>query len=362
MRVWECCVIAFHQHWWFKQGSIRAYPCPLVTDAMNTSTSPALVYFELLADRAKTPSALLLNLLGDRVEVLRTFVGNDDFKILSARFPCLLMDVGTMSGEMVEVATEVGCRPIPQAAVYYASSLAMELPASAKWIAGDWYLAPPAKPTSAQAASRALALQLVQLVAADADTHEIEAVLRRDPTLSYHLLRVVNSLGMGMSRQITSFSQAILILGRTQLRRWLNLMLFSSRQGDERSAMLLGHVAVRARIMELLAKCSGMDRAGQDSAFMAGMFSLLGVLFGMPLDEVLRPLKISDALSAAVLEHQGDLGHLLKTVECVECRDTPQLAAHLDALQVPYAEFSTLSVQAYAWMLDVIRDRGGMNV
>jgi len=95
---------------------------------------------------------------------------------------------------------------------------------------------------------------------------------------------------------------------------------------------------------------------------MAGMFSLLGVLFGMPLDEVLRPLKISDALSAAVLEHQGDLGHLLKTVECVECRDTPQLAAHLDALQVPYAEFSTLSVQAYAWMLDVIRDRGGMNV
>jgi EAL and modified HD-GYP domain-containing signal transduction protein len=263
---------------------------------------------------------------------------------------------------MAEAAAKAGCKLIPKAAVHCASGLAIELPALAKWIAGDWYLAPPAKPIGAQAASRTLALQLVQLVAADADTHEIEAVLRRDPTLSYHLLRVVNSLGMGMSRQITSFSQAILILGRAQLRRWLNLMLFSSRQGDERSAMLLSRVAVRARIMELLAKYSGMDRAGQDSAFMAGMFSLLGVLFGMPLAEVLRPLKISDALSAAVLGHQGDLGHLLKTVECVECRDTTQLTTLLDALQVPYAEFSTLIVQAHVWMLDVIRDRGGVNV
>lgn len=332
------------------------------TNEMNTPTSPAIVYFELLADRSKTPSALLLSLPGDGVEVLRAFAGDDDFQVLSARFPCLLMEAGTIFEEMAEAAAEAGCRLIPQAAVHYSDSLAMELPLSAQWIAGNWYLAPPAKPTGAQAASRALALQLVQLVAADADTHEIEAVLRRDPTLSYHLLRVVNSLGMGMSRQITSFSQAILILGRAQLRRWLNLMLFSSRQGDERSAMLLGRVAIRARTMELLAKSSGMDRAGQDSAFMAGMFSLLGVLFGSPLAEVLRPLKISDALSAALLEYQGDLGRLLKAAECAECRDTLQLVTLLDALQVPYMEFLALNLQAHAWMVDVIRDRRGANV
>jgi EAL and modified HD-GYP domain-containing signal transduction protein len=157
----------------------------------------------------------------------------------------------------------------------------------------------------AQAASRALALQLVQLVSADADTHEIEALLRQDPTLSYHLLKLVNSLGMGTGRRVTSFSQAILILGRSQLRRWLNLMLFSSREGDPRSAMLLSRVAVRARSMELLSKALGEDKHHQEQAFMVGMFSLLGVLFGMPLEEVLKPLTISESVQQACCRTTG---------------------------------------------------------
>ncbi|MBV5336453.1 MAG: HDOD domain-containing protein, partial [Deltaproteobacteria bacterium] len=114
-----------------------------------------------------------------------------------------------------------------------------------------------------------------------------EAVFRQDPILAYHLLRLVNSLCIGVDKHISSFSQAILILGRHQLKRWLNLMLFAANRDDYRTPMLMARVAVRARSMELLAKAGGFDRSEQDQAFMAGMFSLLGVLFGMPLSEVL---------------------------------------------------------------------------
>jgi hypothetical protein len=103
------------------------------------------------------------------------------------------------------------------------------------WVEGDWPLQAPACSSSAQAASRATALQLVQLVANEAHTHEIEEVLRREQTLSYQLLKLVNSLAMGAGHKVTSFSQAILILGRQQLRRWLNLMLFAARSDDVRS-------------------------------------------------------------------------------------------------------------------------------
>ena len=233
------------------------------------------------------------------------------------------------------------------------------LPPQAEWIVGNWYMMPAAKPVGSQAASRAMALQLVQLVSADADTHEIEAVLRRDPALSYHLLRVVNSLGMGMRRQITSFSQAILILGRAQLRRWLNLMLFSARTGSEGSSMLLARVATRARLMELLAKTSGLDKSDQDSAFMAGMFSLLGILFGMPLEDVLRPLKISDTLQSALLRREGSIGDLLAMAEAAECTDFAVLASRLQALPLPASEFNLLTVQAHTWMLDVVRESAG---
>ena len=91
---------------------------------------------------------------------------------------------------------------------------------------------------------------------------------------------------------------------------------------------------------------------------MAGMFSLLGILFGLPLDEVLKPLTISDALLAAVLRHEGELGQLLKTVEAAERRELAALPALLAALQVAHAEFDLLTVQAHAWMVDITRDSG----
>jgi c-di-GMP-related signal transduction protein len=233
------------------------------------------------------------------------------------------------------------------------------MPPQVKWVVGNWPLQPPAKALGPQAASRALALQLVQQVAADADTHEIEALLRRDPTLSYHLLRLVNSLGMGTGRKITSFSQAILILGRQQLRRWLNLMLFAAKEGDVRSAMLLSRVAVRARAIEMLAKARGLDKPTQEQGFMAGMFSLLGILFGMPLAEVLAPLAISENVQRALLGHEGELGALLRLVESAEGAKLSELSDQLSALQLDADEFNAVIVEAYNWMLGVVRETKG---
>ncbi|NEX63999.1 EAL and HDOD domain-containing protein [Noviherbaspirillum galbum] len=325
---------------------------------MTRSSSPVPALIELLADKTRAPSTIRL-----RPEILdpamaAEIVSSDAFSALAKRFSCLLVEPVAADAALVEELARQGCKTVPVAALHVLSKDApAAVPATAAWLAGDWWTAPPAKPNAAQSASRTLALQLVQLVNDDADTHEIEAVLRRDPTMSYQLLRVVNSLGMGMSRQITSFSQAILIMGRAQLRRWLNLMLFSSRQGDERSAMLLARVAVRARTMELLAKASGMDKATQEAAFMAGMFSLLGVLFGMPLAEVLKPLKISDAIRQAVLEHGGDIGCLLDTATWAEQWMPGQ--DRLDQLHLSAHDFHGLLVESYLWMSEVIQEPNG---
>lgn len=325
---------------------------------MNILTSRPLISIELLADRSRKPSALLFGPQADSAEALVPLSDAPDWRRLSGRIPCLLPD--SLAPGLAEPLQRAGCRLVAQQAILRTEHQPEEdLPPVIGWIAGAWYLAPLARPSGSQAASRELALQLVQLVNEDADTHEIEAVLRRDPALSYHLLRLVNSPGMGLPKRITSFSQAILILGRAQLRRWLNLMLFSSRQSDERSAMLVARVAARARLMELLAKASGLDKSGQELAFMAGMFSLLGILFGLSLEEVLRPLKISDALQEALLTREGELGRLLTLVECAEHGRKDELATWLDSLQMPHAEFNLLAIQAHDWMLDVIHEPAG---
>lgn len=326
---------------------------------MSALNPVPLLSVDVVSDRNRTPAALLLDFSIPATDAFMPLVQGEDFRALASRFPCIVR-TSALEPALEQAVLDAGCRIVPDESIIRLAALPEEaLPPQAEWISGTWYMAPRAKPAGNQAASRALALQLVQLVSADADTHEIEAVLRRDPALSYHLLRLVNSLGMGMSRQVTSFSQAILILGRAQLRRWLNLMLFSARSGDEGSAMLLARVAARARLMELLAKSSGLDKSDQESAFMAGMFSLLGILFGMPLEEVLRPLKISEALQSALLHREGDVGRLLALVESAELIERADIASHLQAISLPTPEFNLLTVQAHAWMLDVVRESAG---
>ncbi|HEY8609285.1 MAG TPA: HDOD domain-containing protein [Noviherbaspirillum sp.] len=299
-----------------------------------------LIALEVLADRKKNPAALLIK-RSDADEAASDLDenGQEELERLAVLCKCHFLP-GQAGQENMEAA---GWLPLPPG----------------EWLAGDWYMGLPAKAGSSQSASRALALQLVELVVADADNHEIEAVLRRDPALSYHLLRLVNSLGVGAGKKVGSFSQAILILGRTQLRRWLNLMLFSSRAGDDRAGMLLARAASRARMMELLARAAGLDKAGQELAFMGGMFSLLGILFGMPLADVLRPLQISESLREALLEQRGELGTLLRVANHAQAADFASLATLLAGLQVGHAEFNLLVLQAYGWAMEVVRDSGG---
>lgn len=333
---------------------------------MGPQMPDSLISLELLADKAWQPSALLLGVApaaSSSGDALAALANHPDFQQLAGRLPCLapaalLAQADPAVADALRVA---GCQSVaPEKILRSDRPQIPQLPLGTDWIAGLWYLAvPPAQASGSQAASRALALQLVELVAQDADTRDIEELLRRDATLSYHLLRVVNSLAMGGNREITSFAQAILILGRQQLRRWLNLMLFSARAGDQRSAMLGARVAVRARNMELLAQASGLDRADQEQAFMAGMFSLLGVLFGMPLMQVLQPLQLSRALRDAVLGQTGPLGLLLEAVALGERGDHAMLLRALAEAQVPVTEYNLALVQAHNWMLTITRESGG---
>lgn len=321
------------------------------------------MFLEILADRKLQPVALRLRL--GATELPEMPDGGDGLRELSTRIPCVIAesDRAALPAGALEGLLATGCRVVSDDAIFATGDLgAAPIPNQATYLAGSWYLRPPAKPGGSQHASRTLALQLLHLVAADADTHEIEAIFRHDPSLSYHLLRLVNSLNRG-GKRITSFAQAILILGRQQLRRWLNLILFAAHKEDPRSQMLTARVSVRARRMELLAKAAGLDKAHQESAFMAGMFSLLGVLFGMPLAEVLTPLNLSDELMAALLRMEGELGMMLDTVIAAENADALRVAGHLEALGISDSIFNEMGIEAVAWMLEVVAEAaGGANV
>ncbi len=319
----------------------------------DAAPSTAPLQLEWLANPQRRPAALRLHVGTQAPEAWAALLTDPALHALCAALPCLLAttppdDTGLALAQAAGLNTGTEAQP------QHAPTDFPAVVAAGSWVSGAWYQQAPAKPAAAQAASRARALQLVQLVSADADTHEIEAVLRQDAALSYQLLRVVNSVALGGRREITSFAQAILLLGRQQLRRWLHLMLFAARDDDPRSAMLGAHVTLRARSMELLAEACGLDRATQELAFMAGMFSLLGTLFGQPLPHVLDTLTLPDDLRRALLQREGALGQQLGAVEAAEVPgDAAALASHLVMLGLPVSDFNHLRLQAASWALQM---------
>lgn len=310
-------------------------------------------FLSLLSDSELRPAAFQLSNISPD---LSSLLGNEAFKALLRSLPCLAPGETLEGLAEAEQLKALGVQTITPGQISPLSSVPVERPAGALYFSGEWFLAPLPGPAKNQVASRSMALKLVQLVAAEADNHEIEDVFRREPTLSYHLLRLVNSPAIGNGRRIDSFAQAIMLLGRRQLRRWLNLLLFSAAKNDPRSAMLLAHVTARARTMEQLAHLAGHDKDEQERAFMAGMFSLLGAMFGQPLAEVIEPLKLEKTLNEALLERQGLHGTLLNACEAIERGQTELVEQRLAGLLAAESEIDVLRIEALLWTLTLLKE------
>jgi EAL and modified HD-GYP domain-containing signal transduction protein len=189
------------------------------------------------------------------------------------------------------------------------------------WFSGAYPLHLPQPDTGHDGTSRRRLLGLLALLARDADTRDIEQALKQDPALSFHLLKLVNSVAFNLHTEITSFSHAITVLGRRQLQRWLQLLLYARQRADGPPNLLLPLAALRGAQLEELCRIEGGDREQQDLAFMCGVFSLLDRLFASPMEEIIGALRLPQHVLDALLRHEGELGQWLHLLEAAPGED-----------------------------------------
>lgn len=227
------------------------------------------------------------------------------------------------------------------------------LSAGFKWLSGDYPLQPSATLQSDAGPSRTRLLKLLGLVARDAESRDLEVLLKQDTALSYNLIKLVSSAAFAQTKSISSFSQAISLLGRRQLQRWLQLLLYAHQHEGAAANPLLPHAALRASMMEALIEGGGGSKDEQDRAFMAGMFSLLNILFGAPLADILKQLSLPDDVMAALLERSGRLGALLDLTERATSGNTRPSRVQLSACAVDLELYCTSIVKACAWAIQI---------
>jgi EAL and modified HD-GYP domain-containing signal transduction protein len=182
--------------------------------------------------------------------------------------------------------------------------------------------------------SRLALLRLLTQMQRDDDTAELEKTFKHEPGLSVNLLRLTNSAAAGLRTKITSLRHAITLVGRSQLQRWVQLLLYTDFDGNN-ATPLLQMAATRARLMELLAgHFKPGDRDYADRAFMTGIMSLTPTLLGLPIQEILNQLAIlPQDIQEALLVRSGTLGALLSIAELLDGEESPdQLPPLLDRL------------------------------
>ncbi|MCK9283753.1 MAG: HDOD domain-containing protein [Rhodocyclaceae bacterium] len=190
-------------------------------------------------------------------------------------------------------------------------------------------------------------VQLFELVGANAEPRDLEAVFKRDPALMVKLLGYINSAGMGVGRKVTSIHQAIVLLGYKQLYRWVALLLYTAGNTSAPAA-LMKTVLTRSRFIELLGR-RVLPKHEQDNLFMIGMLSLLDVVFGQPLPKALTRLPLPDQIVRAILEHEGLHGRLLMLAEAAEQGDWDMLQGLAAELQLAAADINAMQLEALAW-------------
>ena len=217
------------------------------------------------------------------------------------------------------------------------------------WFSGG-YMLEDALAEDDEGSSRKRMLTMLALLARDADSSELEHQLKQDPALSYHLLKLVNSAALTSGEPITSFHHAINRIGRRQLQRWLQLLLYARQNPDGPPNLLLPEAALRGAALEGLCRSEGGDRDQQDAAFMAGVFSLLDRLFGTPMAQLLPDLNLPADVAAALLSRAGPLGRRLRLLDT----GRPDAAALADA-GIDARAWWHSQLQAYQWAIQVAR-------
>ncbi len=202
-------------------------------------------------------------------------------------------------------------------------------------------------------------VRLLGMVMEDAESSQLEGVFKHEPGLAMNLMRLTNSVSTGVRTKVTSLRHAITVLGRRQLQRWLQLLLYTNpASNDNIASPLLQLAATRGRFLELLAgKLKPGAREFEDHAFMTGIMSLMPTLMGAPLEEILKGIQIASEVQEALEHSTGQMGNMLALCEALEngngalCHDLVEALPGADHLMV-----NACLTQALSWASNIGRE------
>jgi len=188
---------------------------------------------------------------------------------------------------------------------------------------------------------------LTQINNPDLEIYELEDAISQNVSLSYKLLRYINSAMCALEREVESIRHATVLVGLDKMRVWASLIVFSGFDDTPRDLLITG--AVRARMCEQLAEKLHIKHP--ERCFLVGLFSVLDAILDRPLDQIVASLSLSSEVTDALIHHKNQFGEILQAVQAYERKDWKFVCA---CLNLDEETVRQMYVDALSWSMHTL--------
>ncbi len=194
-----------------------------------------------------------------------------------------------------------------------------------KYFQGFFFCTPEKMSIREFSANEAIKMQLLAVATSpESDLDKLREIISVDASLSYKLLRFINSAYFYRVQPISSIKHAVIYLGEKELRRFLMFMVISEMASNQ-PVELMTMSLIRAKFCENIAEFSSWEEQQRSEMFLVGLFSLLEVIMRAPIKEILNRLPIAQDVYIALVEKNNRYARYLELIISLEKNDIDNL-------------------------------------
>lgn len=187
----------------------------------------------------------------------------------------------------------------------------------------------------------------------ETELERLVTIIRTDLSISYRLLQYINSARFYFSGKIESIQRAATMLGKQNLRQWLQVIILSDINTSDKAQELVSLSVQRGRFLQLLSEHCATP-FGSEGMFLLGFFSLLDAILDQYMEDVLQHIPLDDGIKRALSDKRGPQGSwvaLLEELDRGRWSGVERIAAEIG---IPFNHVGKLSRDAAVWTVDVM--------
>lgn len=183
----------------------------------------------------------------------------------------------------------------------------------------------------------------------DINTDKLVDLVASDPSVTYRLLRLLNSAAFSFSMQIESVRHAVMLLGDIRICYWLRMVVLSDLISSDKPEELYLMALSRGKLLEELATGIRTSKDTPESLFLFGMLSLLDVMLDIPFRIIFDQLPLPDSFKEGYTNPHAPLAQYLKLLQALERDDRIRLDSCCETMNLLPHTVSVAALRADIW-------------